>query len=92
MHSSHIYLLVFKFRVGYTILYAISKYTELALLQQVPLWVPIYTEDSYTIKMPAVGYYDVMFAPICHDTPQGIFGEACLWDHGPNNATIVDNE
>lgn len=53
---------------------------------------PIYTENGHTIEMPAVGYYDVMFAPICYDTPQGVFEEACAWDHGPNNMTVLDNE
>lgn len=78
--------------LGYTILYVFSYFTRVALLQQAPLWVPIYTEDGYTTLNPAVGYYDVMFAPICYDNPTGPLGEACIWDHGPNNITIVDNE
>lgn len=78
--------------VGYTILYFFSYYLELALVQQVPFWVPIYTENGITIQNPAVGYYDVMFAPVCYDTPQGLDGRACIWDHGPNNVTILDNE
>ncbi|KAJ6635226.1 L-gulonolactone oxidase 5 [Pseudolycoriella hygida] len=78
--------------IGYTILHAISYFLELALIHQVPGWVPIYTENGFLIKMPAVGYYDVMFAPICHDTPQGFLQETCVWDNGPNNITILDNE
>lgn len=77
---------------GYSILYAIARVVELALVMPIPLWVPIYTEDGITTKNPAVGYYDVMFAPVCYDTPQGLLGEACFWDHGPNNQTVLDNE
>lgn len=78
--------------VGYTILHVFSYFLELALLQQVKGWVPIYTENGQKIEMPAVGYYDVMFAPICYETLQGTFGEACAWSHGPNNITVLDNE
>lgn len=64
----------------------------MSLVVQTPDWVPIYTEDGYRVKNPAVGYYDLMFAPICFDNPQGPLGAACIWDHGPNNITILDNE
>lgn len=69
-----------------------SYYTDLVLQTQVPFWPPIYTENGFTVKMPAVGYYDVMFAPVCYDEQQGILGETCVWDHGPNSITILDNE
>lgn len=63
------------------------------LIEQVPDWAPIYTEDGYTLAMPAVGYYDLMFAPICDDVPNDL-GLACPWDHGNvnGNVTILDNE
>lgn len=67
-------------------------FLELGLLVDVPDWVPIYTENGYQVKMPAVGFYDRMFAPICYNSPQGPLGTACSWDHGPNNITILDNE
>lgn len=59
---------------------------------QVLDWVPIYSEDGFVLQNPAVGYYDVMFAPTCTDTAQGVLGTACPWDHGPNNMTFLDNE
>lgn len=64
----------------------------MTLLVDVPDWVPIYTENGYKVKMPAVGYYDLMFAPVCSNSPQGVLGAACIWDHGPYNMTILDNE
>ncbi len=65
---------------------------ELALLIKVPDWVPIYATQQGKFENPAVGYYDEMFAPICHDDPQGILGTACVWSHGEDSITIVDNE
>lgn len=78
--------------VGYTLLHIIEYFLQLGLLTDTPDWVPIYTEDGERVKNPAVGYYDLMFAPICHSTPQGRLGAACVWDHHPNNLTILDNE
>ncbi|KAJ6647385.1 L-gulonolactone oxidase 5 [Pseudolycoriella hygida] len=78
--------------LGYTLLHTIEYLLEMTLLVQVPDFVPIYTSDGYLLQMPAVGYYDLMFAPICFDRPQGLLGAACAWNHGPNNITILDNE
>lgn len=63
------------------------------LLTDTPGFVPIYTEDGYTVTMPAVGYYDLMFAPICQDNSSDL-GLACVWDHGNvnGNITVLDNE
>lgn len=77
---------------GYTILHAIEYYLQLTLWTQTPLFVPIYTEDEYTIQNPAVGYYDLMFAPICYNEEKGPLGAACVWAHGDNALTILDNE
>lgn len=68
-------------------------YLESVLLVKAPDYVPIYTEDGYTLKMPAVGYYDLMFSPICYDDPD-VLGLACPWDHGNvnGNVTVLDNE
>lgn len=65
---------------------------ELALLTRVPDWVPIYATQEGKFENPAVGYYDEMFAPICYNEPQGILGKACVWSHGSNSITILDNE
>lgn len=65
---------------------------ELSLIAQFPGKLPPYTENGLTWKDPAVGYYDEMIAPVCSDTPTGLLGEACLWAHGSNSLTILDNE
>jgi len=44
------------------------------------------------VENPAVGYYDLMFAPICFDEAQGILGAACPWSHYKSGITFVDNE
>lgn len=67
-------------------------YTQLSLLIQTPMFAPIYTEDEFTVKNPAVGYYDLMFAPICYDDERGPYKAACVWAHGNNEVTILDNE
>jgi L-gulonolactone oxidase len=51
--------------MGYSIMYIIEEYFIYALLRDTPYFVPIYTEDGETVKNPAVGYYDQMFAPTC---------------------------
>jgi len=79
--------------VGYTIVHVISYLLRIALVEQVSGWVPIYTEYGYSTLNPAVGFYDLMIAPVCDETPQGPYGAACLWCHGPNNnMTILDSE
>lgn len=65
---------------------------QLSLLIQTPNFAPIYTEDEYTVKNPAIGYYDLMFAPICYDDERGPLASACVWAHGKNEITILDNE
>lgn len=69
----------------------LEYYLELALLIKIPDFVPIYTENGIKVQNPAVGYYDLMFAPICYDEPQGLLGAACPWSH-QNEITFVDNE
>ncbi|KAJ6643890.1 L-gulonolactone oxidase 5 [Pseudolycoriella hygida] len=78
--------------LGYTILHAVEYYLQLSLLIQTPNFAPIYTEDEFTVKNPAVGYYDLMFAPICYDDERGPLKAACVWAHGDNAITILDNE
>ncbi|KAG4068841.1 hypothetical protein HA402_004989 [Bradysia odoriphaga] len=78
--------------LGYTLLHTFEYFMELALFIRVPDWVPIYATQQGRFKNPSVGYYDEMFAPICHDEPQGILGSACIWSHGSNSITILDNE
>lgn len=58
----------------------------------VPDWVPIYANKQGSFENPSVGYYDLMFAPICYDDPQGVLGLACVWSHGANSITFLDNE
>lgn len=70
----------------------IEYFNQLTLLVQIPDFVPIYTEDGFFVQNPAVGYYDLMFAPICYDEPQGFLKQACPWSHGENGITFVDNE
>jgi L-gulonolactone oxidase len=50
---------------AYTIMQQAERYSISSLLRKAQLFVPIYTEDGETVKNPAVGYYDVMFAPVC---------------------------
>lgn len=67
-------------------------YQKSTLLQNTPLFVPIYTEDGINVENPAVGYYDRMLAPTCRDgpTPDGL---TCLWSHvNAPNILILDNE
>lgn len=73
-------------------LHIVEYYLELTLLIQTPLFAPIYTEDEFTIQNPAVGYYDQMFAPICYNEARGPLEAACVWSHGGNEITILDNE
>ncbi len=80
------------YSLGYTILHAVEYAMQLTLLIQTPYFVPIYTEDEYTLKNPAIGYYDQMFAPICYDDERGALLSACVWAHGDNAITILDNE
>jgi len=61
---------------------------QATLLETVPDFAPIYTENGITVKMPAVGFYHRMFAPICHE--HGF--SQCPWFHGPFNITQLDNE
>lgn len=70
----------------------LEYYLELALLIKIPDFVPIYTEDGIKVQNPSVGYYDLMFAPICYDEPQGILGATCPWADYQNGITFVDNE
>lgn len=78
--------------LGYTILHVLEYYTQLSLLIQTPNFAPIYTEDEFTVQNPAVGMYDLMFAPICYDDERGPLQAACVWAHGDNAITILDNE
>lgn len=78
--------------LGYSILHIFEYFMEMALLAPVPDWVPIYATPEGKFKNPSVGYYDEMIAPICHDEPQGALGKACVWSHGTNSITILDNE
>ncbi|KAJ6638837.1 hypothetical protein Bhyg_11575 [Pseudolycoriella hygida] len=78
--------------LGYKFLHILEYYLELALLIKIPDFVPIYTEDGIKAQNPAVGYYDLMFAPICYDEPQGFLGAACPWSSHENGVTFVDNE
>lgn len=73
-------------------LHMLEYYMELTLLTKVPDFVPIYTEDGIFVQNPAVGYYDLMFAPICYDKPQGFLRTACPWSHNTNGVTFVDSE
>ncbi len=73
-------------------LHVLEYYLELALLIKIPDFVPIYTEDGIKVQNPAVGYYDLMFAPTCYDEPQGILGAACPWASDQNGITFVDEE
>lgn len=68
------------------------EYLQLSLLAQTPNFAPIFTEDEFTIKNPAVGYYDEMFAPICYDEPKGPLSAACPWAHGEDALIDLDNE
>lgn len=76
--------------LGYTILHLLEYYFELALMVKIPDFVPIFTEDGFSVQNPAVGYYDLMFAPICYNKPQGLLSATCPWDR--NGVTFVDNE
>lgn len=78
--------------IGYTILRVLEFFLEMVLLIPLPDYVPIYATQDGIFQNPAVGYYDEMFAPICYDEPQGILGAACVWSHGVNGITILDNE
>ncbi|XP_037034206.1 L-gulonolactone oxidase 5-like [Bradysia coprophila] len=78
--------------LGYNLLHLFEYVMELVLLLPLPDWVPIYATQEGRFKNPSVGYYDEMFAPICHDDPQKILGKACVWSHGSNSITILDNE
>lgn len=80
--------------LGYNMLQIGQIGVEQTLYTQVPDFVPIYTEDGYTVENPAVGYFDKMFAPTCVDGPNGLHGLQCIWAHGEvnSNLTILDNE
>ncbi|XP_037034050.1 L-gulonolactone oxidase-like [Bradysia coprophila] len=78
--------------LGYTLLHLFEYFMELVLFLPIPDWVPIYATQQGRFKNPSVGYYDEMFAPICYNEPQGILGTACIWSHGSNSITILDNE
>lgn len=73
-------------------LHIFEYYLELALLIKVPDFVPIFTENGLTVQNPAIGYYDLMFAPICYDKPKGFLATACPWPDNDNGVTFVDNE
>jgi len=90
--NTSIYLLRPFLLLGYKFLHILEYYLELALLIKIPDFVPIYTEDGIKAQNPAVGYYDLMFAPICYDEPQGFLGAACPWASQENGVTFVDNE
>lgn len=68
--------------------------TELALVNQTPGFVPIYTEDGSLVQNPAVGYPHSMLATICSEKNAGLLGQACFWAHGEikSNITVLDNE
>jgi len=66
----------------------VQALTAQSLLTTVPDMQPIYTVDGFTVEMPAVGYYNRMFAPICYD--HGV--SQCPWFWGPYNLTQLDNE
>lgn len=77
---------------GYTLLHLIEYFLELSLLIPLPDWVPIYATQGGRFENPAIGYYDEMFAPVCSNKPTGILGTACVWSHGSNSISILDNE
>ncbi|KAJ6648570.1 L-gulonolactone oxidase 5, partial [Pseudolycoriella hygida] len=78
--------------LGYTMLHLMEFFLELALVLPVPYYVPIYANQQGIFRNPAIGYYDEMLAPVCHDKPQGILGAACVWSHGSNKMTLLNNE
>jgi len=76
--------------LAYSLLFVLERYAMNSLLKNTPLFVPIYTEDGRTVVNPAVGYYDLMFAPTCRDDGQTDL--QCVWAHPGFNLTILDNE
>lgn len=68
--------------------------TESGIWTQTPGVVPIYTEDGFSVKNPAVGYPHQMYSSVCSENSAGLLGTACLWAHGDihSNITVLDNE
>lgn len=65
-----------------------------SLVLDTPGFVPIYTENGYSVENPAVGYPHSMFSAFCDENDAGYSGISCFWAHGDINAnlTILDNE
>lgn len=79
---------------GYTILRGMESLVQSSLWKQTTSFVPIYTEDGFSVQNPAIGYAQPMLSTICSENANNIFGEACPWCHGHINAniTLLDNE
>jgi len=75
---------------GYSMLYLTERITQTSLIRDIPLLLPIYTEDGSTVQNPAVGYYDAMFSPTCRDDDNARL--KCLWAHKGFELSILNVE